>query len=183
MARKLVLITGMSGSGKTTLAKFFASKSYKLLNMGDVIRNLAKQLDLEPRPSTVGKLAQDIRRKGGESAVAIECVKFLKSKYDGKTVVDGIRSLEEVDTFKAEFDVTLVAVHASPKTRFDRLRRRGRSDDPNDYIQFLIRDRRELGFGLGNAVAMADYMIVNEADIPHLRQEMERLMRFLEKDD
>ncbi|MDH5783256.1 MAG: dephospho-CoA kinase, partial [Candidatus Bathyarchaeota archaeon] len=37
-----------------------------------------------------------------------------------------------------------------------------RSDDPKGWEAFLKRDLRELSVGLGNAIAIADYLIVNE---------------------
>lgn len=177
--RRLILITGMSGSGKTTLAEFFDEKRYRVIAMGDVIRNLAKKMELEPTQIVMGKLAEKVRRDGGDAAVAYECIEMIKDEPDGKIAIDGIRSLDEVDAFKAEFDATLVAVHASPKTRFERLRARGRSDDPDDFNSFMLRDRRELSFGLGSAIAMADYLIVNERGIPEFRREMEKMLEYL----
>ncbi|NIU39265.1 dephospho-CoA kinase, partial [Candidatus Bathyarchaeota archaeon] len=45
---------------------------------------------------------------------------------------------------------------------FQRLFRRKRSDDPKNWKTFARRDQRELSVGLGDAIAMADYLIVNE---------------------
>ena len=77
-------------------------------------------------------------------------------------VVDGVRSLDEVEYFKKFFDVVIVAIHTSPKTRFSRLRARGRPDDPRSWSDFRERDERELSLGIGNVIALADFMIVNE---------------------
>jgi len=56
----------------------------------------------------------------------------------------------------------LVAVHASPRERFRRLKSRGRPDDPTTWEEFVERDMRELELGIGNVIALADVMIVNE---------------------
>jgi dephospho-CoA kinase len=55
-----------------------------------------------------------------------------------------------------------MAVYASPETRFNRIFRRKRSDDPDGWEVFHERDMRELGVGLGDAVAMAEYLVINE---------------------
>jgi dephospho-CoA kinase len=68
----------------------------------------------------------------------------------------------EVETFRKKANVILVAVHASPKRRFELLKERGRSDDPITRDAFTKRDERELGVGIGEAIAMADEVVSNE---------------------
>jgi dephospho-CoA kinase len=179
--RQLILITGMSGSGKTTLAGLFRARNYKVLTMGDVIRDLAKERGLEPTPTNLGGLAKEIREEGGMAAVAKRCVKKLYTIPNEKIVVDGIRSMKEVDVFADFFDVDLVAVFASPKTRYRRLRDRQRTDDPADRRAFRVRDERELGFSLGRAIALADHMVINEGSLDDLGREFERLLSRLER--
>ena len=173
--KKLYLITGMSGSGKTTLAGFFEGIGFKIVTMGDVIRGLAVERGLEPTPENLGALAKEIRREGGESAVAGRCVENLRKMKGDGLVVDGIRSIAEVDVFGAAFDVVLIGVYASQETRYWRLRDRGRTDDPADWGAFRERDQRELGFSLGWAVALADHMIVNERTIEDFEWSFEGL--------
>ena len=60
----------------------------------------------------------------------------------------------------------IVAVHASPRTRFSRLSTRGRRDDPKSWEEFVARDMKELGFGIGDVIALADVMVVNEDKSP-----------------
>ncbi len=180
---RLMLITGMSGSGKTTLAGYAEEHGYRVTTMGDVIRDLARERGLEPTPSNLGLVAEGIRREGGDAAVARKCIERLRREGAARVVVDGIRSLEEVEAFRDAFsDVMLMAVHASPRTRFRRLRERGRSDDPKRWETFVERDRRELGFGVGSAIAMADHMIVNEGSLQDLKQAFEGLMERLNEE-
>ena len=177
---QLILITGMTGSGKTTLARYAEEHGYSIVTMGDVIRDLAKERGLEPTPRNLGLVAKYIRREEGDAAVARRCIERLRREEGARVVVDGIRSLKEVDAFmEAHSDISLVAIHASPKTRFLRLKRRGRSDDPKDWKAFSERDRRELSFGVGSAIAMAGQMIVNEGSQPDLKRAFEWLMEGL----
>jgi dephospho-CoA kinase len=173
--RRLILLTGMAGSGKTTLSGIIRELGLRVITMGDVIRELAKQKGLEPTRENMGHLAEEIR-KGGPDAVARRCVEMLKKGPEGLTVVDGIRSLAEVNTFKDEFDVVLIALWASPLSRYKRLTRRGRSDDPKTWEEFKERERRELGFGIGDAIASSDYMIKNDDGIDTLKPAFEEIM-------
>ena len=180
-AQKLILITGMSGSGKTTLADMFRDDGYRIVTMGDVIRGVAEERGVEPTPEALGSIAKEIRREGGDAAVADKCVEMLGRMDDPVVVVDGVRSLSEVDAFRESFDTSLVAIHASPGERYRRLKERGRSDDPDEFSPFRERDLRELGFSLGWAVALADYMIVNEGTLEELGDKYRSLIGRLAK--
>jgi dephospho-CoA kinase len=94
-----------------------------------------------------------------------------------------LRSLDEADVFKTRFpSFSLIAVHASPETRFTRLNRRRRSDDPDGWEVFRERDMRELSVGLGNAIAMAEHMIINENDKKDIKAKVvETLARMEER--
>lgn len=177
---RLILITGMAGSGKTTLARYAEESGYRMMTMGDVIRDLAMRMGLEPTKRNLGLIAEGLRREDGDAAVARRCIERLSMEKPACIAVDGIRSLVEVEAFREAFsDAVLVAVHASPRTRFNRLRERGRDDDPRDWETFSDRDRREFGLGMGSTIAMADYMIVNEGSLQDLRRAFERLMERL----
>ncbi len=173
--RRLILLTGMAGSGKTTLSTLIRESGLRVITMGDVIRELAKTQALEPTRENIGHLAEEIRKEGPD-AVARRCVEMLKRGPDGLIVVDGIRSLAEVDAFKNEFDVILIALWASPLSRYKRLTRRGRSDDPKTWEEFKERERRELGFGIGDAIASSDYMIKNDDGIGSLKPAFDEIM-------
>jgi dephospho-CoA kinase len=98
-----------------------------------------------------------------------------------KLVVDGIRSLSEVHEFKAAFkNFVLIAIHASPKTRFARLRDRGRPDDPRVWTTFLERDARELTVGLGNVIVLADHFLVNHGSIACFIHEITNVLEEVE---
>ena len=166
--KNLILITGMSGSGKTTLAKKFEDGGYAVITMGDVVRGLAKERGLVPTLDVLGALAEEIRSEGGNAAVAERCVKWLDGVDERFVVVDGIRSLSEVEVFRKSFKTILISVHASPAIRFKRLTERKRADDSSEYEKYRERDLRELGFNLGSAIALSDHMILNEGTFAEL---------------
>lgn len=174
--RRLLLITGMAGSGKTTMAQVLRDKGYTVFTMGDVIRHEIRMRNLPPTPENLGKMAEEIRKTGGEDAVARKCVPLILGEANPKVALDGIRSMDEVYNFEEAFDTFLVAVHASPKTRYNRLKNRGRSDDPPNRQVFRERENRELGFGMAKAIALSDYVITNENGVEDFEKGLEKIL-------
>lgn len=181
--RRLLLITGMAGSGKTTVSNMLIEKGYRIFKMGDVIRNELRMRNLPSTIENLGKMAEDIRKHGGDAAVAKKCIPLIIGEPNKKVALDGIRSLDEVYTFEEAFEIVLVAVHTSPETRFKRLKNRGRSDDPEDMKSFRVRDHRELGFGLGDAIALSNFVIVNENGFDDLEIGLIKLLKRLRELD
>lgn len=173
---KAILITGMPGSGKTTVAEYMGRRGFSIVNMGDVLREMASDKGLELTPQNLGLLAEEIRIKEGRDAVARRCIDKIRGHHLKAIVIDGIRSPEEVEAFREAFEVILIAIHASPKTRFKRISRRGRGDDVMNWKMFLERDRRELSFGLGSVIAMADHMLINEGTLEDLERSIKNLL-------
>jgi dephospho-CoA kinase len=151
-ADKIVVgLAGMPGSGKSLVVAAARLEGYGVVVMGDVVREETENRGFE------------LRKNGGASVVADKCIPKIERKRSGKVIVDGIRSLSEVEAFKKHFPkFSLIAVHASSEARFTRLYSRRRSDDPDGWDVFNERDMRELGVGVGNAIAMAEHIIVNE---------------------
>jgi dephospho-CoA kinase len=162
---KLVVgLAGMPGAGKSVAVEIAKEKGYAVITMGDVVREETERRGLEPNPNNIGKVMLDLRRMEGRSAIAKRCVPKIGQTKKQKIIVDGIRSPDEVEEFKKHYrKFSLIAVQASPETRFKRLCRRRRSDDPRGWKIFHERDRRELGVGLGNAIALAEYTVLNES--------------------
>lgn len=178
MKEKIVIgVAGMPGAGKATIRRMFEDMGYPAVVMGDEIREEAKRRGLKPTPENLGILMLKLREEEGPAAVAKRCVLKIKNTKAKAVIVDGIRSLHEVEEFKRHFpNFSLIAIHSSPETRFKRLFRRRRSDDPENWEAFMERDSRELGVGLGSVIARADHMIVNEGSMSELRREVRRVL-------
>lgn len=160
--RLIVCLTGMPGAGKSTVAAFLKEKGFSGLTMGDAVREEAQRQGLEPTDSNLGKLMLKLRQNLGQGAVAHLVLKKLeRDGAAGNIVIDGIRSIPEVEVLKRVGLVRLLAIHASQETRFRHLRDRGRSDAPETGDQFAGRDRRELSVGISEAIALADETLSN----------------------
>ncbi len=166
----------MPGAGKEEFVKVALEHGYGVIRMGDVVRREAESRGTAMDDRGVGGFASLEREVHGPGIWAERCLKVLG---EGDTVIDGSRSLAELEVFRRALgsDLRLVAIHSSPGQRFQRLLRRARSDAPEDREAFDERDRRELGWGLGSLIAMADVMIVNEGTLEKFRETVAEELR------
>ncbi len=168
---KLVIITGMQGAGKGVLSDAFSSAGFPVIIMGDVIRNETVRRGLEPNPENTKKVMLELRATGGPGAVALRCIDELKAECAETVVIEGCRSIAEIDVFDDYAEsLTIICIHASPFTRFERLKIRARDDAPPDWATFRERDLREINVGLGGVIALSDIMLVNEDSLEEMEQ-------------
>lgn len=172
---KILVTTGMPGSGKEEFLECCVARGAKVVRMGDVVREKAKEFGLELTDANIGNLANEDRRRYGMDIWAKRCIPYVGGEL---VVIDGTRGPDEIRAFKNAFGESLkvVAVHASPATRFERLGTRGRPDSPTSRGEFDQRDKRELEWGLGEAIALADYVVVNESTLDDLRKDANALL-------
>ena len=103
----------------------------------------------------------EVREKNGPGAVAELIKEPIQNSIEEVIIIDGVRSIAEIDVLKKIGDVKLLAIQASSETRFNFLSSRGRSDDPKTRENFEERDNREIGVGIDKSIENADKIITN----------------------
>ena len=173
---KAVVLTGMPGSGKSEAVKVAEEMGIPVHHMGSLVREMVKAKGFEVNRANMQAVADGERRKLGADIWAKRTVRLLAAAP--MVVIDGTRSLQEVAFFRRELgpNLTVVCVHASPRTRWERISRRAREDDPETFEDLRERDQNELRWGLGEVIATADVMLVNEEGKGTLRAHMRRLL-------
>jgi dephospho-CoA kinase len=168
----------MPGSGKSLVLNAASESGYSIIVMGDIIREETRKRGFEPTPTNVGQTMLRLRGEEGKGVVAKRCIPKIEAANSQRIFVDGLRSLDEAEEFRKHFpDFSLIAIHSSPETRFKRLWKRRRSDDPPNWETFRERDARELSVGLGNAIAMATHMIINEEDPQTVKRKINQTLK------
>jgi dephospho-CoA kinase len=178
----IIAVAGLPGSGKSVMVRTAAEKGYAVVVMGDEVRMEAKRRGIEATPENLGRIMLELRRLEGEASIARRCIPKIEKTNMSRVIIDGVRSLSEVEEFKNHFArVVSVAVHSSPEARFRRLYSRQRSDDPKNWAIFRERDLRELSVGLGNAIAMAEHVIVNDGTLSAAKSRAAEVLREIER--
>jgi len=170
----MIGLSGMPGSGKGVFVETAKKKGWNVVRIGDAVWDFVKKKGLTLNDENVGRVANEERKKQGYGVWAERTLLFIKNK---KTIIDGIRSVEEVNVFRKHFrDFTIISVHSSPETRYRRIMKRKRIDDAFSKEKFDERDRRELSWGIAEVIALSDAMIVNEGGMEEFKRNVERVL-------
>jgi len=161
MPKLVVCLTGMPGAGKSTIVSKLKEENYETFSLGDGVRAEAKRQNLEPTGENLGKLMLELRQKNGPGAIAELIKESIQKSNHEIIIIDGIRSIHEINVLKETGNLKLLAVEASSETRFNFLTQRKRSDDPLTKEKFEERDNREISVGLQEIIELADETIEN----------------------
>jgi dephospho-CoA kinase len=166
---KVIGFCGLPGSGKSS-ALIAVEDLGKIITMGDVIRKEAINRNIEPNNENLGKIAKELRERGGDAIVAEKSVEMIKNQTNKVVFVDGIRSLSEIEVFRRYWKFPVIAIETSNELRHEWIKKRARSDDSKTLIEIMKRDKRELGFGLKEVINKANYKIMNDSSKEELKK-------------
>jgi len=168
---KIIAFVGMPASGKSEASKVAKEMNIPVVTMGDVIRREVALRGADPADG--GKIADELRKMEGMDAIAKRCMDMIQEKMKETSseifVIDGVRGIAEVDYFKENlgdgFMLVSIAIDSPIEERLDRIVSRKREDDMDNIDQLKERDTREIGWGMGEAIAASDRIIENTSSL------------------
>ncbi len=178
---KVVSIVGMAGAGKSEVARLFEENGFIRIRFGDITDEEVKKRGLELNEQNERYTRELLRKEYGMSAYAkLNLAKIDEASKYSNVVVDGLYSWEEYAFLKNYYgeNFYVVAVWASPRTRYARLTTRlNRRLTPEEATS---RDRTEIeNTNKGGPIAMAGFTIINESSLENLEKETKRLISTL----
>lgn len=179
--RLVICLTGMPGAGKSTAAQTSEPLGFKIFRMGDDVRMEAEKRSIEPTDENLGAVMLQLRQAQGIVAIAKLCKQRIEKDTSRLVLIDGVRNVNEFFEFRKLGKAVLVTIHTTPEKRFQFLQARGRSDSPQSFQSFEARDRRELSVGIGEAIALADEVIVNNGSEQALEEAATELFKTLKQ--
>jgi dephospho-CoA kinase len=170
--KTVIAIAGMPGAGKAVASNTAKGLDIPVFVCGDVLREEAKIRKIVATPENFGKLMFQMRKNEGPSVMIERLLPRIAEAKSKIIMVEGLRSIDEFESLMNNFEVKLLAIHANPEQRFQRLIDRGRGDDPKTIVEFNSRDARELSLGVGSVIALADYLIMNDSTLENFQQKL-----------
>ncbi|MBY9001904.1 MAG: AAA family ATPase [Candidatus Heimdallarchaeota archaeon] len=178
---KIIVLSGLPLSGKTTYAKKLGPKyNMPLYETGTEVLEEVTGRGLEFTPENIKKVTDECK-KISDSYFTERLIKKVDdlSKDVFGAFLSGLRAVSEIELLKKHYGndcVFVIAFHTSMKTRFNRLNNPDRIAETTgakakedvllrDFDNFMARNKKELGYGVGDVIALADYMISTENDL------------------
>lgn len=175
---KVVSIVGMAGCGKSEVARVFAASGFVRIRFGDITDEEIEKRGLELTEENERYVRELLRQEHGMAAYArLNLPRIDSARKHSDVVIDGLYSWEEYTFLRGYYgsDFYVVAVWASPKTRYSRLG--SRSNRGLTVDEAAGRDRAELeNANKGGPIAMADFTIINESFLESLEKEVRRIV-------
>jgi len=178
----IISIVGLPGSGKSEVINYLQKKfSWPKVYFGDVTFDEMKRLGLEINEANERKTREGLREKFGELHYAKESIKKIDDiKKDTNILVESLYSWGEYKLFKEKFrdNLIIMAVYASPRVRYARLKNRPvrplteQESQSRDYAQIENIDQ-------AGPIAMADYTIINEKTMGELQKQIEGIIEII----
>lgn len=175
---RIVSIVGMAGAGKSEVARVFGENGFTRIRFGDITDQEMGKRGLKPGEQNERYVRELLRQEHGMAAYAVLNLPRIDSALkNSNVVIDGLYSWEEYTLLKNYYEDSLyvVAVWASPKTRYTRLV--GRANRRLNINEAVNRDRAEIeNVNKGGPIAMADFTIINESSLVNLRVATEKVI-------
>ncbi|HPJ17246.1 MAG TPA: AAA family ATPase [Candidatus Woesebacteria bacterium] len=175
---KIFCVTGLTGSGKSVVGEYLKTKNFLYLRFGQLTIDELEKRGLEVNEVNERMVREELREKHGMAAYAtLNLAKFDELIKMGNVIGDGLYSWEEYKIMKEHFGekLVVVAVYASPKLRY--LRLKTRKERPLTEDEARSRDYSELEIlNKGGTIAMADHTIVNSQDQNYLLKQIDDIL-------
>lgn len=181
---KIVLaIVGLPGSGKTEATKYIMEKTgWPKVYFGKTVFDEIAKRGLEPTEQIQQEVREDLRRIHGMGAMAILNLPEIRELYKTSSVLlESFYSWGEYLVAKQEFGINfkVLAIHASPDIRGERLRHRPVRPLPN-LEAFEQRDFTQIANAQqAGPIARADYMVINEGTREELFEHLDTVIKKL----
>ena len=180
---KVIGLIGFIGVGKGTVAEYLKKDySYEIITMGDIVRELATKLGRSHSRDDLQGTQREYTAKHGLEYFVKRVIKKIKENKLEKVVVDGIRRPEDVGLPKKTFsgDMIVLQIDAEPAIRFERMKARCRTGDPQTFEEFQRQEANEFKlFNYTKTLEYVEFNIENNNRLEDLYKQIDDLVHSL----
>lgn len=181
----IIGLTGKNGAGKGVVSDFLKLAGFIYHSLSDVIREELTHSQKKITRENLIQKGRELRKAGGPSVLADKILAGLD--IDKNYVIDSIRNPAEAKALKRREDFYLFFIDADRRLRFERIKQRGRENDPKDFRKFVELEEKELASSDPSAQQLlateklADCVIQNNDTIETLHQSIKKIVLELMK--
>lgn len=173
----ILALVGMPGAGKSEATSYLSKIGIPFIRFGDITDEGLAALSLPVTPENEQMYREKIRKELGMAAYAIKARPRIEERIGNTDIlaIDGLYSWAEYTYLRGIFaGLKLIHVYAEPNVRYKRLA--DRPVRPFTFEQARLRDLMEIEkLDKGGPIAIADYLIENNADLDAMHQKLDAL--------
>lgn len=185
----MVAIVGMCGAGKSIVSDRFVDAGYQYLRFGQITLDEVKRRGILNNTAEAEKeIREALRKEHGMGAFALLNIPKIDELLEkGNVIADGLYSWSEYKIMKEKYGerLTVLAVFAPPRVRYDRLEKRAAPSAGDPDLRYRSFTREQAGardyaeienIEKGGPIAMADVTLMNVETIESLNQKTNDLI-------
>ena len=163
----------MPASGKTLVSSHLNKKNIDRVHLGDFIWQYLDKKGIIKTQETGNMASLFFWSQYKDIPLAQWASKKIQNSKKKIILLDSLRTVEELHYFRTKFknNFKLIAIFASPSIRKEREVKRKRFAD----TYFEIRDKEELTIGVGEVMALADYVIDGNKSKTLVKKQADRI--------
>lgn len=179
---KIIGVTGAFGSGKSTASTFLEVAGFKKIILSQFLEEEAIRRGLEVTRKILQDIGNEWREKYGSEILAQKALEKVGKDASGKTVIDGIRNVAEIEKLRNSSNFKLIAIVSDKKVRFERLIKLKRRESLTWELFEKLGSRdaglneKETGLQVDKCISLADYSIENNDSEEDFKNKLEDLL-------
>lgn len=177
----IIGLTGKNGAGKGEVAEFLKKRGFIYYSLSDVIRDELKVRGKEITRENLIQVGNELRTRLGPSVLAEKIL--AKADHDKNYIVDSVRNPNEVKALRGRKDFVLIFVDAPVEVRFERIKTRGRENDPQTLQEFTRIENAEKSSSdpnrqqLDQTQGLADATLTNDGSLEKLYEQIIQVLK------
>jgi dephospho-CoA kinase len=181
----IIGITGTLGAGKGAAVERLKEKGFTHYSARAFITDEIRKRNLPVNRDTMTEVGNDLRREHGPAHV-IESLLRIAEHSGGNNIIESIRTVGEVETLKLKGGI-LISINAEPRTRYERIVKRGSETDAVSFEEFTAHEEREsisddpAKQNLKRVAALADFHIRNDGNLEKLHRQVDAILATVER--
>jgi len=176
----IIGLTGKNGSGKGEVARFLKERGFEYLSLSDVLREEVKRRGKSLTRAQLILAGNELRKKFGPDILAKRVLEHIDT--DKNYVIDSIRHPSEAKALKSRNGFVLLNITASPRIRFERLKKRRRESDPKTFREFVKLEQTEAKSSiksdqqLNQTLKLADHTVSNTGTLEAFQSKITKIV-------
>ena len=177
--KKIFVFCGLMASGKDTAAEYLQKKyNADIFSFTTMLNDALDRFYLEHNRDNLVKMSEIIRNTFGEDTMAKTMGKDVENAESKMVVISNARRPADIEYLSKLPNFVLIEITADPKTRYERLTKRGQKTDDKTktFEEFMADHQRSTELSIVEVAKQATEHIDNNGSLEDLNAQLDGLL-------